>query len=76
MVTVIEWIQKASQYPPQTIEGKRRALIMLCLRPALTEGDIKPDDDIEEAVQKVSKIFVQLKNLWAALKKEKPQGVV
>jgi len=52
LVTVKEWIEKASLYPPQTIEGKRRALIMLCLRPALGCGDIEAEDDIEEAVQK------------------------
>mgnify|MGYP005843592879 CR=1 FL=1 len=49
---------------------------MLVLMPALNLGDIKPEDDIEDAVQKLSKTFVQLKNLWAALKKEKIPGVV
>lgn len=76
MLNVLEFIAKASQYPPQTIEAKRRWLIILVLKPALNCGDIKPEDDIEEAIEKLSKTFVQLKNLWNALKKEKPQGVV
>jgi len=73
---VIDWMERASRYPPHTIEGKRRQLIMFILKAALGVGDIKPYDEIENAVEKVSKTIVQLKNLWDALKKEKPHGVI
>lgn len=72
---VLEFIENGT-YSPQTIEGKRRQLIITLLSLALGAGDIKPGDDIEEAVEKLSKTFPQLKHLWIALKREKPVGVI
>jgi len=76
ILNVIEFIEKASAYSPQTVEGKRRQLILSILGAALGMEDIKPGDDIEEAIEKLSKTFPSLKNLWIALKRETPVGVV
>jgi len=75
-LNVIEFIEIAGTYSPQTNEGKRRQLIISILGAALCMEDIKPGDDIETAIEKLSKTFPQLKHLWIALKKEKPVGVV
>jgi len=75
-LNVVEFIEKACTYSPQTVEGKRRQVIISILGAALGVGEIRPSDDIEAAVEKLSKTLPQLKHLWIALKKEKPVGVV
>jgi len=75
-LNVLEFIEIASTYSPQTIEGKRRQLIISILGAALGVEDIKPGDDIEAAIEKLSKTFPQLQHLWIALKREKPVGVI
>jgi len=63
-LNVLEFMDKAM------IESKRREFIVLLLKAALGAGDIKPYDDIERAVEKVSQTFVQLQHLWKALLEE------
>jgi len=56
-LNVVEFIEKACTYSPQTVEGKRRQVIISILGAALGEEDIKPGDDVEDAVEKISKTF-------------------
>jgi hypothetical protein len=75
-LNVEEFIQRALQYQPESVEFRRRYFILICLQPALDQGDIGYEDDIDDAIRKLSETFVQLKNLWTAIKNEKPPGVV
>jgi hypothetical protein len=75
-MNVQQFIESAKQYSPATIESTRRSLILSVLQAALQDNDITIEDDMEDVIERLSKTFVQLKNVWAALKKEKPQGVV